>query len=284
MHPLLVILGGGNMARAIVSGGLRAATLNPDRVAIADPDPSKLPHFHALGLHTFTSPTAALAHFNSPSTPSSPSTAQLLIAVKPQSFSALADDIASALGASRRTVISIMAGVHSSRIRALLSRNGTPIAVVRSIPNLPAQIGEGATAVALGDGASPGDEAFASSLFQGLGPIVLHTQEHMIDAFTALAGSGPAYLFYLAEAMTTAAERMGFSPQHARDCTAQTLKGAALMLAASTSSPADLRAAVTSKGGTTQAATELLDSRLVKDALVDAILAAEKRGQSLANG
>ena len=281
MHPLLVILGGGNMARAIVSGGLRAATLNPDRVAIADPDPSKLPHFHALGLHTFTSPTAALAHFNSTSHLSSP---QLLIAVKPQSFSGLADDIAPTLGTARRTVISIMAGVHSSRIRALLSRNGTPIAVVRSMPNLPAQIGEGATAVALGDGASTGDEAFASSIFQGLGPIVLHTQEHMIDAFTALAGSGPAYLFYLAEALTAAAERMGFSPQHARDCTAQTLKGAALMLASSTSSPADLRAAVTSKGGTTQAATELMDSRLVKDALIEAVLAAEKRGQSLANG
>jgi pyrroline-5-carboxylate reductase len=277
MHPLLVILGGGNMARAIVSGGLRAASLRPDRIALADPDSTKLPHFRSLGIHTFTSPAAALAHFPFSSAP------QLLLAVKPQSFNALADDIAPTLGPARRTVISIMAGVHSSRIRTLLSRNGTPIAVVRSMPNLPAQIGEGATALALGDGASPGDEAFASSIFQGLGPIVLHTQEHMIDAFTALAGSGPAYLFYLAEAMTAAAERMGFSPQDARDCTAQTLKGAALMLAASTSSPADLRAAVTSKGGTTQAATEVLDSRLVKDALVDAILAAEKRGQSLAN-
>src|SRR5690606_13250813 len=156
-------------------------------------------------------------------------------------------------------------------------------AVVRAMPNLPARIRQGATAICLGDGAAPGDDDFALALFRGIGPLVLRIDESLMDAFTAVAGSGPAYLFYLAEAMTRAATELGFDAPAAREIVKATLAGSASLLAQSSESPADLRAAVTSKGGTTEAATTVLDNAGVMNAIVRAITAARDRGRELAN-
>lgn len=126
-----------------------------------------------------------------------------------------------------------------------------------------------------------GDEAFAERLFRGLGPVVIRTREDLMDAATAVAGSGPAYVFYLAEAMEEAATKLGFSPEDARRLVRQTIIGATAMMAESSDSPADLRAMVTSKGGTTAAACEVLDSSLVRQAIVKAVEAAQARGREL---
>ncbi|MFZ4574259.1 MAG: pyrroline-5-carboxylate reductase [Phycisphaerales bacterium] len=281
MHSHLVILGGGNMASAILAGGLRAGALDPSRVAVAERDPEKHGPLEAMGARVFGAAAPAIDWM---AKQEGARPGQVLVAVKPQSFPDLAAQCGEAMGAGRRVVISIMAGVRSSRVRTLLSGEGRTVAVVRAMPNLPAQIGEGATAVCLGSGAVPGDEAFAMSIFRGVGPLVLRTDETMMDAFTALAGSGPAYLYYLAEGLITAGEKMGFTPEQARGTVAQTLKGAAELLSRAENTPAQLRSAVTSKGGTTQAATEVLDQRGVMGALVEAVRAAESRGQSLGAG
>jgi pyrroline-5-carboxylate reductase len=149
------------------------------------------------------------------------------------------------------------------------------------MPNLPAAIGEGATAVALGEGARPGDEALAMRIFGAIGPVVERIDERLMDAFTAVAGSGPAYLFYLAEAMSRSAVALGFEPAAADRMVRQTLAGAALLLRGSAESPAALRGRVTSKGGTTEAAVNVLDGAGAMGAIERAVAAAEKRGREL---
>ena len=149
------------------------------------------------------------------------------------------------------------------------------------MPNLPAQLGEGATAIALGAGAKPGDEKLAIELFGAVGPVVVEVAEDLIDAFTAVAGSGPAYVFYLAQAMTKAAVELGFTSSQADQIVRQTIIGSAAMLRTRSESPQDLRAAVTSKGGTTAAATAVLDEAQVIDTFVRALTAARDRGREL---
>ncbi|MBU6414193.1 MAG: hypothetical protein KGS45_12050, partial [Planctomycetes bacterium] len=178
-------------------------------------------------------------------------------------------------------VITILAGVPGARVRDAL---GPATRIVRAMPNLPAAIGEGATALCASAGMASGDDAFAEKLFAGIGPVVLRTSEELIDAFTAAAGSGPAYVFALAEAMEAAAQRQGFDAESARALVNQTIKGAALMLAESGESAATLRARVTSKGGTTEAALATMQERGFSEAIALGMNAAAARAKQLARG
>lgn len=291
MPRTLIVLGCGNMGRAIVAGGLapRAAVLDPGFLAMADPDPAQRDKARALGVrHVYERAADAFQHL-----PDHADLGQVLLAVKPQSFGALAGELRPALAGSPRVVITILAGTPSAKIRdALATPNRPGVRVVRAMPNLPASIGRGCTALALGAGANPGDDAFALDLFRAVGPTpqpgtslpdaVVRIDESMMDAFTALAGSGPAYLFYLAEAMHAAAVRMGFAPDQALAIVKATLSGAGELLAASPQHPNALRAAVTSRGGTTAAATDLLDHRAAMQTLTEAVIAARDRGTQLA--
>ncbi len=206
--------------------------------------------------------------------PGSPS--QVLLAVKPQMLPTLADEIRGVIGP--RIVISILAGTPGSKIR---ERLGPAVSVVRAMPNLPATIRQGTTAICLSDGASPGDDDLARSLFAAVGQVVITIEEAMMDAFTAVAGSGPAYVFYLAEAMTRAAVDVGFDETTAVKIVRETIAGSAALLGQSFDNPAALRAAVTSKGGTTAAATQVLDQANVIDTFRRAITAARDRGSEL---
>lgn len=152
------------------------------------------------------------------------------------------------------------------------------------MPNTPAQVGLGMSAVAPGLGATAQDVAFAARLLGSCGEVI-ETTEDLIDAFTALAGSGPAYVFYLAEAMANAGVALGLTPEHADTAARQTLLGAATLLSDSPDlSASELRARVTSKKGTTQAATDVLDERGLAEIMRAAMTAARDRGRELAGG
>ncbi|MCX5689565.1 MAG: pyrroline-5-carboxylate reductase [Planctomycetota bacterium] len=271
--PLLIV-GFGNMGEAIVRGLLRASLLAPQDVCIAEPDAAKLQQAQSLGItSTFTTAVAALTHINQ----THAAHGTLLLAVKPQ-YLALALAGATPL-IGPRLVISILAG---TPVHTLQSLAGPQARFVRSMPNLPAAIGQGATAIATGPAAA--DLQVARAILGAIGPCIIEVPEAHLDPFTALAGSGPAYLFHLAEHMLKTGVEMGLTPEQSSQATRQTLLGAAAMLAADSRSPGELRAAVTSKGGTTAAALAVFHSQQMGETIRTAMLAACARGQDLGRG
>lgn len=290
IRPSLLFVGGGNMATAILRGGIAACVIEPSRVMVLEPDQSKHAALHVLGVRVSPVARDAIAWLNEcdadaeRSSPMSevphaaPHAAQLFLCVKPQMLRQAAADVRAAFDAPR-VVVSILAGTPSSVVRRALGEHAR---VVRAMPNLAASIAQGVTAICRGDGANAGDDAAAWHIFESVGPIVMRLDEAHFDAFTALAGSGPAYLFYLAQGMIEGGVRAGLSREHARDATIQTLLGAAMLLARSDQSPGELRGAVTSKGGTTAAAVGVLDEHKALSVIGDAIVAGAARGAELA--
>jgi pyrroline-5-carboxylate reductase len=206
---------------------------------------------------------------------------QVLLAVKPQSLVKLAGELRPLLARAPRVVISILAGTPTANIAELVG----PLPVIRVMPNTPARLRKGMSAMCLGTGsaaASATHATLAHDLFASLGEVV-KIDESLMDAFTSLAGSGPAYVFYLAEAMVRAAQEVGFDRITSDRVVRQTIAGAAALLADSHEPPEALRAAVTSKGGTTEAAIGELQRAGVIDAVVRAIVAGRDRGRELAN-
>lgn len=271
----LAVIGGGTMAHAVLRGALEAGVLSAPSVAVAEPESAKRDVFRALGVRAHKHAGDLLQWL----VQTEPGAGQgvLLLAVKPQTLVEVAREVRALLPPARRVVYSILAGTPSARVRGLL---GEQTAVVRLMPNTPIAVRRGTTAVAVGDGAREGDEALAFEVFGALGRVV-RIDEPLMDAFTAVAGSGPAYLFYLAEAMARAAREVGFDSDTAEWAVRWTLSGAAALLDATDQPPATLRAAVTSKGGTTAAATSVLDAAGVMEAFVKAVTAARDRGREL---
>ncbi|MEI6437861.1 MAG: pyrroline-5-carboxylate reductase [Candidatus Omnitrophota bacterium] len=200
----------------------------------------------------------------------------VLLAVKPQDLPAALADIKPAV--KRQLFVSIAAGITSSFIEKAL---GTKVRVVRSMPNLPAMIGEGVTAVSAGKHASPKDLKTARDILGAVGPVIV-VPEKMINAVTAVSGSGPAYVFLFVECMLGAARKLGFSETEAKTLVYQTLLGSAHMLAKSDDSAETLRLKVTSKGGTTQAATDVFMDKNISGMFLAALEAARARAVELA--
>ncbi len=272
--PILA-LGAGNMAHAILSGAVRAGWLNPDRVGVLDPNPGR----RVLFQHAFAEPKHACDWL----TRHADTRPIVLLAVKPQMLSEALPPLVRSLrdfGAPGCTFISILAG---TRIERIVSAVRSEDRVIRVMPNTPAQIGLGMTAIANDNAPDPHDLEQTRAIFEGVGKVI-EIPEALLDAFTAVAGSGPAYLFYLAEGMIRAAESLGFTPQQAGLIVRQTLLGSSSLLAQSDDMPSELRARVTSKNGTTHAATTILDDRQVMDAIVAALTAARDRGVELGRG
>lgn len=274
----LAVIGGGNMARAIVEGGIRAGVLDADRVIVADPDEAK----HDAFRRAVRSASEAVRYLEEHEP--EPGVGQVLLAVKPQMLGAVGRELLHEVGGVERVVISILAGMPGGRVRQEL---GGKARVIRVMPNTPAAIGMGMTAIAssgAGEGsASDADRALCRSLFEAIGKTV-EIPESMIDAFTGVAGSGPAYVFYLAEAMEAAARRLGFEEAEARTIVMQTVVGSARLLSESGEKPQDLRARVTSRGGTTAAATGVMEEAGFLEMMIAAIRAARDRGAELAEG
>ncbi len=264
MSHVLGFLGAGNMAEAIVRAAIDKHVLPAGSIIAFDPAPARCDLFRGLGV-SIASDNAQVIHASQ----------QVLLAVKPQMFPQVAGELAAHL-APGHVVISIMAGLTTTKIASAM---GKPVRIVRVMPNTPLLLGLGMSGVCLGKDAKPGDEALTLQLFGAAGKVVTVEEEHL-DAITAVSGSGPAYVYYLAEAMERAASELGLGSQ-ARALVAQTILGAAKMLADSPDSAAELRRKVTSPGGTTQAALEHMEKHQVAATITDALHAAHRRSVEL---
>ena len=199
--------------------------------------------------------------------------ADVLLAVKPQ-------DVATALSAFAHPIprlLSIAAGV---RIEVLQSLLGRECRVLRAMPNTPALLGAGMAALAAGPGAAEDDLAWAKGILSAVGKVVV-VEEELMDAVTGVSGSGPAYLFLVAEAMIAAGVEAGLEPEVADTLTRQTLLGSAMLLAEGEDTPEQLRVNVTSPGGTTAEALQVFEEAGLRDIFREAILAATERSKEL---
>jgi pyrroline-5-carboxylate reductase len=199
-----------------------------------------------------------------------------VVAVKPNDVESACAAIAAA-GCDR--VLSIAAGVTLARLETAL---GGEVPVVRAMPNTPALVGAGAAAIAPGAHANDDDLAWADSILSAVG-VVVRVPEKLLDAVTGLSGSGPAYVFLVAEALIEAGVRAGLPREVSTTLTNQTLLGAARLLTETGDSPEALRAMVTSPGGTTVAGIRALEEAGIRAAFLDAVMAASERSEELGN-
>jgi pyrroline-5-carboxylate reductase len=260
----LAIIGGGKIGEALLSGLIRRS--GADGIAVCERSPERAADLSAR----YGVPAVDLAD--------AAGRAQvLLIAVKPQDIGTLLDALGRSVDPGRHLVVSVAAGIPTARIEAALPA-GTP--VVRVMPNTPALVDEGMSV--LSAGAHAGEEHLdrAEALLSAVGR-VRRVPEAQQDAVTALSGSGPAYFFYLVEAMVDAGILLGLPRTLAADLIVQTALGAAVMLRDSGEHPVQLREAVTSPGGTTIAAIRELERHGVRAALIAAIEAAHARSVEL---
>lgn len=259
------------MGGAIAAGAISAGVLRDEDLAAVDPSSPEGDPFRRV-FRSVDDASAWLAKHPE---------AGIVLAVKPQMLGDVAGVWRPVLDAgASRLVVSIMAGLTASGIARAMGEHAR---VVRVMPNTPIRHGMGMSAVCAGPKAGEDDLARAERLFGASGQ-TMRIEEGLMDAFTGLAGSGPAYVFYLAEAMVEAAEQLGFDRERALTIVRQTVAGAGELLRRSPETPRALRTAVTSKGGTTAAATGVLDDSGVHDAVVRAVHAARHRGAELAGG
>ena len=273
MSESCFILGCGKMGSALLQGWLNAGT-SPRHYIIIDPFFDKecaLAADARVSVYADCASAAAAGHHTADI---------MLLSVKPQMMAeALA--AASALDVSSCCFISIAAGLSLAQLAALIPHATAP-AIIRTMPNTPAAIGKGMTALIGNEAATPAQMAMAEEMLAVSGRVVRLTDEAQMDAVTALSGSGPAYLFLMAEAMTEAGTTLGLSPEMAATLAQQTILGAAHLMTDSDDAPATLRENVTSKGGTTAAALAVLqaDDGLT-DLMARAMQAAYDRSRSL---
>ncbi|MFD0325894.1 pyrroline-5-carboxylate reductase [Lysobacter gummosus] len=262
----VAFIGGGNMARSLI-GGLVARGFAPAGIRVAEPVEALRAELQRdFGVACFDNAQAAAE-----------GAAVWLLAVKPQVMREVCAALAAQARAQRPLAISIAAGITAGQLDRWL---GGEVAVVRAMPNTPALLGAGITGLYANAAATSRFEQ-AAGLLAAVGPTVRIDDEAQMDAVTAVSGSGPAYVFLLAEAMQQAGVAQGLSAEAARALVQQTLFGAATMLTRSEEPAEVLRARVTSPGGTTQAAIETFEAGGFR-ALVDrAIAAATERGRQL---
>jgi pyrroline-5-carboxylate reductase len=267
MTYALGLIGGGNMAEAIARAAIAEGVLTADQMIVADPSQTRCDVLADIGMPIADENAQVIKQSE-----------QVLLAVKPQMASAVTGDLAAHLR-DDQIVISIMAGIGSVKLASAI---GKATRIVRVMPNTPLMANCGMAGVSLGQHAQPGDDDLTMHLFDAGGSRAIRVPEVSLDAITAISGSGPAYLFYLAEAMTRAAEQLGLG-EHARTLVSQTLLGAARLLDESPDTPADLRRKVTSPGGTTQAAIQHMEQNQMQETIIAAIQAAEARSKELGN-
>jgi pyrroline-5-carboxylate reductase len=265
--PAIAFIGGGNMARSLV-GGLLARGWPAAKIHVADPwsaTREALATDFGVAAHAVNLEAASHAGL-------------WVLAVKPQMMHSVAAGLADLAQRRRPLLLSIAAGITSEQLSRWC---GGGLAVVRTMPNTPALLGAGATGLYANPQVTPAQRGLAEDLLAATGATVWVQDESLMDTVTALSGSGPAYLFLLAEAMQAAAEAQGLAPDAARALTLQTVHGAARMLLESGEDAATLRQRVTSPDGTTQAALQSFEDAGFRDVVARAIAAATRRGGEL---
>lgn len=265
----IAFIGGGNMARSLI-GGLIADGVKPARIWVADPNPASLSdHQNHFGVRTTADNSQAARQ------------AQVIVlAVKPQVAKAAAQSMAGVLRERPALVISVAAGIRISHLRDWL---GEETAIVRCMPNTPALVGSGATALFANPHVTREQKDLAESILRAVGMTLWLDDEDLMDAVTALSGSGPAYFFLVMEAMEQAGVALGLPRQTARLLTLQTAFGAAKMALESTEDVAALRRRVTSPGGTTEQAIRVLEEHGLAAGFDQALRAARQRSIELAS-
>lgn len=265
----LVLLGGGNMGEALIAGLVRSNEWTPPQVTVCDVRHDQLARLQLrYKVHASADNRVAVQDADI-----------IILAVKPQQMRGVLSDIGP-LVRPDQLVLSIAAGITTQVIEKHMMK-GVP--VIRIMPNTPALIGAGAAAQALGRYAKTTHERISAGILGTVGTVVTVREKDM-DAVTALSGSGPAYVFYLAEAMKEAGISLGLAPYVVDALVRQTVKGAGVLLAGSTEDALTLRQRVTSPGGTTEAALKVMEKAHVKGIIRQALQRAARRSKELSTG
>ncbi|MCP5151385.1 MAG: pyrroline-5-carboxylate reductase [Ectothiorhodospiraceae bacterium] len=263
----IAFIGGGNMATSLV-GGLIGNATPPDTIWVTDPESDKLEALaDRFGVRTSADNETAVRRVET-----------VVLAVKPQVMAEVVRGIAGAAREHRPLIVSIAAGV---RIADLARWLGYDAAIVRTMPNTPALVGAGATGLCAGPGVSAEQRSRAEAVLRAAGITVWVEDEGLLDAVTAVSGSGPAYFFALMEQMEEAGAALGLDRETARRLVLQTALGAARIATEGDDPPAVLRAKVTSPGGTTQAALETFSAGGLEQLVQRALTAARDRAVEL---
>ena len=264
----IAFIGGGNMARSLI-GGMIATGISNQNISVSEPraDLRKtLNEDFGVNASEENAPVAKGADV-------------VVLAVKPQILQEVVTPLSSLVAKARPLLISVAAGVTSSSIERWVG--GDP-ALIRVMPNTPALIGAGISALYANSNVSDDQRALAEKIMAAVGKTIWIKEETLMDAVTAVSGSGPAYFFYVMQAIHDAAVREGLDAQTARLLSLETALGAARLAVESTEDPGSLQTQVTSPGGTTEAAIRVLNDSGVRDTLQRAVSAARARGGELA--
>jgi pyrroline-5-carboxylate reductase len=267
--PAVAFIGGGNMARALIGGMIRGGA-SPSRIHVSEPyAPNREGLAAEFGVATTEDNAAAAAQAE-----------VWVLATKPQVLRGVCEALAPLAQAQRPLVVSIAAGITSAQLDRWL---GGGMAVVRAMPNTPALLGAGVTGLYATAATTAARKALADALLKPAGETVWIADEALMDAVTAASGSGPAYVFLLAEAMQAAAEAEGLPADAARTLVVETIAGAARMLRESGEPAGTLRQRVTSPNGTTQAALDAFAAGGFTPLVAAAVHAARIRGAELSS-
>lgn len=264
----IAFIGAGNMASAII-GGLLQSGFSADQVQAADPYAPSLEKLkQQFAIHVSSDNKAIIAHAD-----------VVVLAVKPQQLKQVCADIQATVLQHKPLIVSIAAGIRANMLANWL---GADVAIVRCMPNTPALIGQAASGLFANSNVNEQQKTLAGQLLGAVGSVDWVAKEALLDAVTAVSGSGPAYFFLMMEAMIDAGVSLGLSAEAARNLTLQTALGAANMALQSDVDVSELRRRVTSPGGTTQAAIEVLENGDLRQLFKTALEAADQRSKSLA--
>lgn len=267
-NPSIAFIGAGNMAVSII-GGLVSKGFKPDSIIASDPYPQSLDNLRKLApVRTTDNNNEAIANAD-----------VVVLAVKPQVMKPILENLAATAQSHKPLVISIAAGIESRSLDKWLGGN---MAVVRCMPNTPALVQTGATALFANAAVSQQQRQLADQILQAVGIALWVDSESQLDAVTAVSGSGPAYFFLVMEAMQAAGEQLGLDADTARQLTLQTALGAARMAISSDVDTAELRRRVTSPGGTTEQALKVFEDQGLKELFNRALTACRDRSEELA--
>lgn len=262
----IAFLGTGNMAEALVKGLLRSGVAKEDEIICAEPRTARREEIATRYRVAVTADNLSAAE----------QAGIILLSVKPQTMDALLDEIAPAVDHGK-LVVSIAAGIS---IAAIARKLGAGVRIVRTMPNTPALVGAGATALARGAHATDADLEEAKRLFEAVG-IAHVVEEHHLDAVTGLSGSGPAFVFLVIEALADGGVKVGLARPVALALAAQTVLGSAKLILETGEHPGKLKDQVTSPGGTAIAGIHALEIGGLRAALIGAVEAATKRSHEL---
>ena len=267
-NPHICFIGGGNMARSLI-GGLIDDGMKPQFVTVSEPDTSRRKELtNDFGVTALADNVAAVNESDI-----------VIFAVKPQVMKTAVLPLAEGLSEKKPLLISIAAGIP---ISSLESWAGDDLAMIRAMPNTPALINAGITALFANSRVLPEQRNQAESILRAVGKVVWVEEETLMDTVTAVSGSGPAYFFYFMEALEQAAIEEGLDENTSRLLTLETALGASRLAIETTASPSELRGQVTSPGGTTEAAIQVLEQAGMSQILKLAVTAARKRSADLA--